>query len=474
MTAPVVAWWNKPRAKPAEIVPLQPVSGDAVKPPLRAVNAAATPRAVTGPVTIPITAGATPAPLVSRLPSAEPAEAFDLPPLALLTDAEPVSMESQEGFLRERAALLEQTYADFGLTVKVVGIHTGPVITQYEIALETGLRLSRVTTLADDLALNLKVQSVRVVAPLPGRNTVGIEVPNEQRQIVRLKELIASTGPQAAKFKLPVFLGKDVEGRPLVYDLASMPHLLIAGRTGTGKSVCLNTIILSLLYTRQPDECRMIMIDPKKVELSEYGKVPHLMHPVVTDEKKAESILNWAVEKMEERYEYLRRARVRNITAYNDLSTDDLYRRMDPESEEAWQQTPRKMPYVVIIIDEVGDLIMSMKKEVENHIIRLAQKSRAAGIHLILATQKPTVDVITGLIKSNLPARICFQVATRSDSMVVLDEKGADKLLGQGDMLFLQPGTSTIIRGQGAYVGDQEIERTVQHLETDEPNYEHE
>ena len=399
---------------------------------------------------------------------------FELPPLSLLLDADPAPMADHEVFLRERASLLEKTFADFNLAVKVVGIHTGPVITQYEIALETGLRLSKVTTLADDLALNLKVSAVRVVAPLPGRNTVGIEIPNEHRQTVRLKELIATTGAKAAKFKLPVFLGKDVEGRPLVYDLASMPHLLIAGRTGTGKSVCLNAIILSLLYTRQPDDCRMIMIDPKKVELSEYGKVPHLMHPVVTDDKKAEAILAWAVGKMEERYEWLRRARVRNVAAYNDLDSTELYRRIDPESEDERQQVPPRMPYIVVVIDEVGDLIMSMKKEVEGHIIRLAQKSRAAGIHLILATQKPTVDVVTGLIKSNLPARICFQVATRADSMVVLDEKGADKLLGMGDMLFLQPGTSTIIRGQGALVTDGEIERTVTHLETDEPNYEHE
>ena len=399
---------------------------------------------------------------------------YELPPLSLLADPDTFPVEDHETALRERAALLEKTFQDFGLNVKVVGIHTGPVITQYEVALETGLRLSKVTNLADDLTLNMRVQSVRVVAPLPGRNTVGIEVPNDHRQTVRLKELIVGTTAKAAKYRLPVFLGKDVEGRPLVYDLATMPHLLIAGRTGTGKSVCLNTIILSLLYTRQPDECRMIMIDPKKVELSEYGKVPHLMHPVVTDDKKAEAILAWAVDKMEERYEWLRRARVRNIAAFNDLGPDEVIRRVDPESEDERKQVPRRMPYIVIIIDEVGDLIMSMKKEVESHIIRLAQKSRAAGIHLILATQKPTVDVVTGLIKSNLPARICFQVASRADSMVVLDEKGADKLLGMGDMLFLQPGTSTIIRAQGAYVGDPEIERTVAHLETDEPNYESE
>jgi S-DNA-T family DNA segregation ATPase FtsK/SpoIIIE len=403
-----------------------------------------------------------------------PAADYELPPLSLLADPDPFPVADHEQMLRDRAALLEKTFADFGLVVRVVGIHTGPVVTQYEVALDTGLRLNKVTTLADDLALNLGVPAVRVVAPLPGRTTVGIEVPNDHRQTVRLKELVLATTAKAARYKLPIFLGKDVEGRPLVYDMADMPHLLIAGRTGTGKSVCLNAIILSFLFTRRPDECRLIMIDPKKVELSEYGKVPHLMHPVVTDDKKAEAILAWAVDKMEERYELLRRARVRNIASYNELGWDEILRRVDPQTEDERQHLPRHMPHIVIVVDEVGDLLMSMKKEVESHIIRLAQKSRAAGIHLILATQKPTVDVITGLIKSNLPARICFQVASRADSAVVLDEKGAEKLLGRGDMLFLQPGTSTIIRAQGAYVDDREIGRAVEALEVHEPNFESE
>ena len=399
---------------------------------------------------------------------------YELPALSLLNDPDPFPVEDHEQKLREVAALLEKTCLDFGITVKVVGIHTGPVITQYEVALETGLRLNKVTNLADDLALNLRVPAVRVVAPLPGRNTVGIEVPNEIRQTVRLKELVGAATSKVAKFKLPIFLGKDVEGRPLAYDLATMPHLLIAGRTGTGKSVCLNTIIVSLLLTRRPDECRMILIDPKKVELSDYAHIPHLMTPVVKDEKKAEAILAWAVDKMEERYEWLHRARVRNIASYNELPFEEIVRRANPDSEEELRNIPRRMPYIVIVIDEVADLIMRMKKEIEGNIILLAQKSRAAGIHLILATQKPTVDVVTGLIKSNLPARICFQVASRSDSAVVLDEKGAEKLLGHGDMLFLQPGTSTIIRAQGALVEDKEIERVVNAIATDTPNYDNE
>jgi len=401
-------------------------------------------------------------------------EGYELPSLALLADADPFPVADHEQKLRERAALLEKTFLDFGIVVRVVGIHTGPVITQYEIALETGLRLNKVTVLADDIALNLGVQSVRIVASIPGRNTVGVEVPNEHRQTVRLKEIIQATTAKTAKFKLPIYLGKDVEGRPLVYDMATMPHLLIAGRTGTGKSVCLNSIIQSFLFSRAPDECRLILIDPKKVEFSDYARIPHLMHPVVTDDKKSEAILSWAVDKMEERYELLRRARVRNIASYNELTYDEIIKRVDPQSEDERRQIPRKMPYIVVIVDEVGDLLMSMKKEVEGHIIRLAQKSRASGIHLILATQRPTVDVITGLIKSNLPARICFQVASRNDSMVVLDEKGADKLLGMGDMLFLQPGTSTIVRGQGAYVDDKEIERVMEELGQYEPNFESE
>jgi S-DNA-T family DNA segregation ATPase FtsK/SpoIIIE len=392
---------------------------------------------------------------------------YELPPLTLLAEPAPFPYDQHDQHLRETAALLEKTFQDFELNVRVVGINTGPVITQYEVALETGLRVHKVTALADDLALNLKVPSVRVVAPIPGKNTVGIEIPNEHRATVRLKEVIQTAGRKVAKCKIPLFLGKDTEGMPLVQDLADMPHLLIAGRTGTGKSVCMNAIILSMLMTRRPDEVKMIMIDPKMLELSEYGKIPHLMHPVVKDMKKAEAILAWAVDKMEERYDLLSRARVRNIAAYNELDPDEIQRRVQPEDDDEAAKIPGRMPYIVIFVDEMNDLMMTMKREVEGHIIRLAQKSRAAGIHLVVATQKPTVDVITGLIKSNLPARICFQVSSRVDSRVVLDEMGADKLLGKGDMLFLQPGTSTLIRAQGTYSSDDEITRVVSHLECD-------
>jgi S-DNA-T family DNA segregation ATPase FtsK/SpoIIIE len=366
---------------------------------------------------------------------------------------------------------LEKTFKNFGFNVRVVEIETGPVIAQYEVQLEAGLRLSKISGLADDLAIALRVPSVRIVAPIPGKNTVGIEVPNENRQLVRLREVIEETNGRAKRMKIPIYIGKDVAGNPMTIDLTSLPHLLIAGRTGTGKSVCLNSIIVSILMSRGPDEVRMLMIDPKMVELCGYAKLPHLMHPVVTDMRKAEAILAWAVDKMEERYQLLSRAGVRHVSVYNQLGDDELRERVRPEDDDEWRQIPRQLPYIVIVADELADLMMTSGKEVEQHIIRLAQKSRAVGIHLILATQKPTVDVITGLIKSNLPARIAFQVASRTDSRVVLDEMGADKLLGDGDMLFLLPGTSTLLRGQGTFLSDDEITQVVDFVGTDDPQF---
>jgi S-DNA-T family DNA segregation ATPase FtsK/SpoIIIE len=397
---------------------------------------------------------------------------FELPPATVLEDARPLVQGEQDQALRQRATQLEKAFADFGVNVRVVGIHTGPVVTLYEVTLETGLRVHKVTCLVDDIALSLRVASVRIVAPIPGKNSVGVEIPNEQRADVRLKEVIQAAGARAGRARVPLFLGKDAEGRPLVADLADMPHLLIAGSTGTGKSVCLNALILSILMTRRPDEVKLVLIDPKNgVEMQCYSKVPHLMSPLVTDMKKAEAVLAWAVDKMEERYDLLRRARVRSIAGYNELRPDEILRRVKPADDEDRARIPEKMPYVVIVIDEMADLVMQMKKEVEGHIIRLAQKSRAAGIHLILATQKPTVDVITGLIKSNLPSRICFKVTNKSDSRVVLDAMGADRLLGKGDLLFLAPGTSDLVRAQGAYASEAEIQRVADYLESD-PCYE--
>lgn len=397
-------------------------------------------------------------------PVVDPRAPFQLPPFELLEPTTPFPVQEHEAQVHARAMLLERTLLDFGYQVRVVQIDTGPVITQFEIELEAGLRVSKVAGLSDDLAIALAVPTVRIVAPIPGKTTVGIEVPNEHREMVRLGDVITGSEEESRKSRIPLFLGKDAKGTPMAFDMADMPHLLIAGRTGTGKSVCLNAMIVSILMTRRPDEVKMIMIDPKVVELSPFKKIPHLMCPVVTDMKKVESILSWACDKMDERYGWLARAGVRNIASYNALGPDEIMARVQPEDEEDAKRVPTFMPYIVIVADEIAELMMMAGKEVEQHIVRLAQKSRAVGIHLILATQKPTVDVVTGLIKGNMPARIAFQVASRSDSRVVLDEMGADKLLGNGDMLFLVPGTSRIVRAQGTYVSEAEMSRVTEYL----------
>ncbi len=397
---------------------------------------------------------------------------YDLPDLELLEEPESFPYELLAKKARIAAATLEKTFQHFGLNIRVSEVDTGPTVTQFELDLEPGLRLNKVTALEDDLAIALRVPSVRVVAPIPGKNTVGVEVPNEEQVTVRLKELIQSSGAKADDLKIPLFFGKDVSGHSLAVDMAKMPHLLIAGRTGTGKSVCLNTLILSMLMTRTPDEVKMLMIDPKMVELSPYKNLPHLMHPVITDMKKAEAVLAWAVDKMEERYDLLSQVGVRHLDSYNKLGRSAVLNKMGiSELHEEAQNVPHKMPYIVIVADEMADLMMTNGKEVESHIIRLAQKSRAVGIHLVLATQKPTVDVITGLIKSNLPARVSFQVASKMDSRVVLDEGGAERLLGCGDMLYLAPGTSTLTRAQGTYVSDDEINAVIDFFSDVEPEY---
>ncbi|MCH2200791.1 MAG: DNA translocase FtsK [Fuerstiella sp.] len=397
---------------------------------------------------------------------------YQLPEIELLDPPEDFDYEQLAKKARLAAATLESTFQQFGLNIKVSEVDTGPVITQFELELEPGLRLSKVTALEDDLAIALRVPSVRVVAPIPGKNTVGVEVPNENQVTVRLQELLMTAGSEIDKFKIPLLVGKDVSGHPMVVDLAKMPHLLIAGRTGTGKSVCLNSLILSILMTRTPDEVKMLMIDPKMVELSPYKNLPHLMHPVITDMKKAEAVLAWAVEKMEERYDLLARIGVRHLDGFNKLSRGKILDRLGiSELHEEAENIPHKMPYIVIVADEMADLMMTSGKDVEAHIIRLAQKSRAVGIHLVLATQKPTVDVITGLIKSNLPARISFQVASKMDSRVVLDEGGAERLLGCGDMLYLAPGTSSVSRAQGTFVSDDEITDVIDFFSDLEPDY---
>ena len=343
------------------------------------------------------------------------------------------------------------------MDAQVVGHMTGPVISQFELSLSPGVKVSQIHSLAPDIARALAVPGVRVVSPLPGRDTVGIEVPNLDKEIVRLKELMALAPEAPERMQLPLFLGKDAAGNPIVADLAGMPHLLLAGTTGSGKSVCINSVIAALLLTRSPADVRLILIDPKMVEMAAFERIPHLLCPIVNDMRRVEDILEWAATKMDERYELFKEAGVRNIVGYNRLDPEQLYRRFDAETDEEKVQVLTHLPYYIIIIDELADLIMTAPKEVEGHIIRIAQKARAVGIHLIVATQRPSVNVVTGLIKSNMPCRISFRVASRQESRIVLDQNGADVLLGQGDMLFLQPGTSHLIRAQGTYVDEGEI-----------------
>ncbi|MFQ5490594.1 MAG: DNA translocase FtsK [Phycisphaerae bacterium] len=399
-------------------------------------------------------------------------EDWTFPPLSLLEDPEYNFSAHQESQVRAKAKILERTLEEFRLQARVVEIDTGPVITMYELELAPGIKVSQIASLSNDIARALKAPAVRVVAPLPGKNTVGIEVPNQEKEKVRLKELITATGKSARDMALPLFIGKDASGSPLIGNLAKMPHLLIAGTTGSGKSVCINSIIMSLLMTQRPDWCKLILVDPKMVEMSQFKEVPHLMCPIVTDLKRAESILEWAVTKMEERYELLSEAGVRNIATFNSLGKDKIYERFSPASDEEKQRIPTHLPYVVIIIDELADLMMTSAKEVEHHLSRLAQKSRAVGIHIVVATQRPEAKVVTGLIKSNLPCRVAFRVASRMDSRIVLDQNGAEVLMGQGDMLFLPPGSAKLIRAQGTFLEDAELHAVIDHLaERSQPEF---
>ncbi len=391
-------------------------------------------------------------------------EDWVFPSPALLEEPEYSFSAQQESVVRAKAKVLERTLTEFRLEAQVVEIDTGPVITMFELSLAPGIKVSQIASLSNDIARALKAPAVRVVAPLPGKNTVGIEVPNADKEKVRVKELMNLTGRKARDMALPLFLGKDASGAALVGDLAKMPHMLIAGTTGSGKSVCLNSIIVSLLMTQRPDWCKLILVDPKMVEMANFKDVPHLMCPIVTDMSRAESILEWAVTKMEERYALLSEARVRNIASFNALGKEKIYERFQPANDEERAKIPTHLPYVVIIIDELADLMMTSAKEVEHFLSRLAQKSRAVGIHIVVATQRPEAKVVTGLIKSNLPCRIAFRVASRMDSRIVLDQNGAEVLMGQGDMLFLPPGSAKLIRAQGAFLEDGELHQVVDFL----------
>jgi S-DNA-T family DNA segregation ATPase FtsK/SpoIIIE len=389
----------------------------------------------------------------------ETAGDYRLPGLDALDPPQPADARGPDEDIEGKREVLERTLEEFGIVAQVVEVDPGPVITQFELELAAGIKIGKIIGLSDDIARALKAQSVRVVAPIPGKSTVGIEVPNSTRQDVRLRELFESGILQRKRMAIPLLLGKDASGEPLVADLAQMPHLLIAGATGSGKSVCMNSIIMTFLMTQSPEDVKLILVDPKMVELSAFRDIPHLMTPVLTDMKKASAVLEWATRKMDERYSTLANVGVRNIFAYNALGEKEIRKRLDVGPEDDLEGLSFHLPHIIIIIDELADLMMVSAKEVENTITRLAQKSRAVGIHLIVATQRPSVDVVTGLIKANLPSRLAFQMASKVDSRTILDRNGAEKLLGRGDMLFLPPGSAKLIRGQGAFTSDEEIRR---------------
>jgi S-DNA-T family DNA segregation ATPase FtsK/SpoIIIE len=410
------------------------------------------------------------APLFQDLPDTP------LPPLALLDEPpageETISPETLEFTSR----LIEKKLRDFGVEVKVLAAYPGPVITRYEIEPAVGVKGAQIVNLVKDLARALSVVSIRVVETIPGKSCMGLELPNPRRQTVRLNEILGSKAYHDLHAPLALALGKDIGGNPVVVDLAKMPHLLVAGTTGSGKSVALNAMILSLVYKSEPREVRLIMVDPKMLELSVYQGIPHLLAPVVTDMKQAASALHWCVGEMDRRYKLMSWVGVRNLSGYNH-KVADAEKRGEPLKDPATIETENpvplaKLPHIVVVVDELADLMMVVGKKVEELIARLAQKARAAGIHLILATQRPSVDVITGLIKANIPTRIAFQVSSRVDSRTILDQQGAEALLGQGDMLYLPPGTGLPQRVHGAFVADQEVHKVVDYLKQQgEPEY---
>jgi S-DNA-T family DNA segregation ATPase FtsK/SpoIIIE len=381
---------------------------------------------------------------------------YQTPPFNALEEPDDPPASSDKENLRVQSQLLEKKLEDFGVFGKVREVSPGPVITTFEYEPAAGVKINKIVNLSDDLALALRAMSIRIVAPIPGKAAVGIEVPNSSREMVRFKEIVASPTFAKAKSKLTICLGKDIVGNPVVAELEKMPHLLIAGATGTGKSVALNAMICSLLYKASPEEVKLIMVDPKRIELSSYDGIPHLITPVVIDPKKATNALYWAVREMERRYELLSQNNTRNIKQFN--------AKIEKEPQTESDDRPRKLPYVVIIVDELADLMMLASRDVEVTLTRLAQMARAAGIHLILATQRPSVDVLTGIIKANFPTRLTFQVSSKTDSRTIIDTNGAENLLGSGDMLFLPPGTAKLQRIHGAYISEEELSRITKFL----------
>lgn len=393
-----------------------------------------------------------------------PSGDYRLPPIDLLKLPDAPKDKQLEDSLRANSKILEETLSDFFIDAKVVEVEQGPTVTRYELQPASGVKIQRIVGLADDIALVMKVAAVRIIAPIPGKSRVGIEVPNAFTTLVTVREVIDSDPFRNRKSKLSLALGKDTSGEPIVADLSDMPHLLIAGTTGSGKTVCVNSIIVSLLYNGTPDEIKFLMIDPKMVELASYNGLPHLISPVVTDSGKVSAALSWVVGEMERRYRLFAKVGVRNIRLLNEKIQKGELQSSDISETQGTGTAHGVMPYIVVFIDELADLMMVAAREIEDAITRLAQLSRAVGIHMVLATQRPSVDVITGVIKANFPSRISFQVASKVDSRTVLDANGAEKLLGKGDMLLMKPGNSRLVRAQGALVADDEIERLVSYI----------
>ena len=399
-----------------------------------------------------------------------------LPTLALLDPPEPQQAGYSDDELNALSVLLVKKLADFNVNVEVKSVHQGPIITRFEIDPAPGIKAATITGLAKDLARALSTVSVRVVENIPGKSYIGIEIPNETREMVRLIEGLSSSEFEDMSSPLALVMGKDISGETVIADLAKMPHVLIAGTTGSGKSVCINALILSIIYKATAQEVRMIMIDPKMLELSVYEGIPHLLAPVVTDMSEAANALRWSIVEMERRYKLMSELGVRNLAGYNrkvKLAHEAEVPILDPMVREGQVAEPlQELPCLVVIIDELADLMMSVGKKVEELITRLAQKGRASGVHLVLATQRPSVDVITGLLKANIPTRVAFQVSSKVDSRTVLDQMGAEMLLGHGDMLYLPPGTSMPIRVHGSFVSDKEVHAVVESLKADaEPDY---
>jgi DNA segregation ATPase FtsK/SpoIIIE, S-DNA-T family len=400
-----------------------------------------------------------------------PDSGVHLPSVNFLDGPEERAISADDENLKMQSRLVEKKLDDFGVFGKVVSVSPGPVVTTFEYEPAPGVKINKIVNLTDDLALALRATSIRIVAPIPGKAAIGIEIPNANRQMVRFKEVVVSAAFEKSKSKLTLCLGKDIVGRPVVAELDRMPHLLIAGATGTGKSVALNSMICSFLYKASPEEVRLIMIDPKRIELSHYDGIPHLVTPVVTDVKKATNALFWAVREMERRYELLSETKARNIRQYNQrVEKEGVAEKGAPAGEDA--APLEKLPYIVIIIDELADLMMIASRDVEVALTRLAQMARASGIHLILATQRPSVDVLTGIIKANFPTRLTFQVSSKTDSRTIIDTNGAENLLGSGDMLFLPPGTAKLQRIHGAYISEAELARITEFLKNQKtPDY---